>query len=389
MQGTPQAEVIVIGAGIAGASVAHELATRRRVLLLERESQPGYHTTGRSAALFTETYGNAVMRALTRASRSFLRQPPPGFAPAPLLSPRGTLLVARGDQLPALERVRDECAALVGNLARLSGDDVRARVPCFAPHQVAGGLLEPEAMDIDVHALHQGYLRGLRARGGTLLCGVEVRALAHDGANWRVETRAGECSAPIVVNAAGAWADDLGRMAGAAPIGLMPKRRTAITFDPPAGVAIERWPAVIDIDEQWYFKPDAGRLLASPADETPSPPCDAQPEELDIAMLVDRLTGATTLSVPRIQARWAGLRSFVADKTIVAGLDARLAGFFWLAGQGGYGIQTAPAVARAAAALIETGSLPADIADLGVDATALSPRRPALAGSRPMRLPDW
>jgi D-arginine dehydrogenase len=185
-----------------------------------------------------------------------------------------------------------------------------------------------------------------------------------------------------VVDAAGAWADELGRMAGAAPIGLVPKRRTAITFDPPAGLPIGHWPAVIDIDEQWYFKPDAGRLLASPADETPSPPCDAQPEELDIALLVDRLTNATTLVVPRIQARWAGLRSFVADRTIVAGFDARAAGFFWLAGQGGYGIQTAPAVARAAAALIDGDPLPADIAELGVDAASLSPQRPALAQAR-------
>ncbi len=237
-------------------------------------------------------------------------------------------------------------------------------------------------MDIDVHALHQGYLRGLRARGGSLLCGAEVRALARDGANWRVQTQACGFTAPIVINAAGAWADELGRMAGAAPIGLVPKRRTAITFDPPPGVAIERWPAVIDIDEQWYIKPDAGRILASPADETPSPPCDAQPEEFDVAVLVDRLTTHTRLRVPRIHARWAGLRSFVDDKTIVAGFDAQLAGFFWLAAQGGYGIQTAPAVARVAAALIDGGPLPPDIADLGVEAAALSPRRPALAGSR-------
>jgi D-arginine dehydrogenase len=382
MHAMRQADAIVIGAGIAGASVAFELAARRRVVLLERESQPGYHASGRSAALFTETYGNAVMRALTRASKSFFLQPPRAFARGPLLSPRGTLLVARSGQLPALDRAHAECAALVGNLLRLSGDEVRDRVPCFAPEQVAGGLLEPDAMDIDVHALHQGYLRGLRARGGLLVCGAEARLLAHDGADWQVETAAGGFAAPVVVDAAGAWADELGRMAGAAPIGLVPKRRTAITFDPPAGLPIGHWPAVIDIDEQWYFKPDAGRLLASPADETPSPPCDAQPEELDIALLVDRLTNATTLVVPRIQARWAGLRSFVADRTIVAGFDARAAGFFWLAGQGGYGIQTAPAVARAAAALIDGDPLPADIAELGVDAASLSPQRPALAQAR-------
>jgi len=377
------ADVIVIGAGIAGASAACALAAARRVLLLERESQPGYHTTGRSAALFTETYGNAVMRALTRASKAFLGAPPPGFSPTPLLSPRGTLLVARAEQLPALRRAHEECSALVDNLAWWTAEEVCARLPCFAPDQVAGGLLEPDAMDIDVHALHQGFLRGLRGRDGVLVCNAGVHALARYGGHWRVQTSAGEFAAPLLVNAAGAWADEIGRLAGARPIGLAPMRRTAITFDPPAGVSVERWPAVIDVDEQWYFKPDAGRILASPADETLSLPCDAQPDEYDVALLVDRLTRCTTLQVPRIRARWAGLRSFVADKTVVAGFDDEAPGFFWLAGQGGYGIQTAPAVARAAAVLIDGGPLPADIAGLGVDAGALSPRRPSLRVSVP------
>jgi D-arginine dehydrogenase len=372
------ADVIVIGAGIAGASVAYELAATRRVLLLERESQPGYHTTGRSAALFTETYGNAVMRALTRASKPLLAAPPAGFASAPLLSPRGTLLVARAEQLPALQRARAECSALVDNLAWWSAEEVRARVPCFAPGQAAAGLFEPDAMDIDVHALHHGFLRGLRARDGVLVCNAGVHALARYGGHWRVQTSTGEFAAPQLVNAAGAWADEIGRLAGARPIGLAPMRRTAITFDPPAGASVERWPAVIDIDEQWYFKPDAGRILASPADETPSLPCDAQPDEYDVALLIDRLTRCTTLQVPRIRARWAGLRSFVADRTVVAGFDDEAPGLFWLAGQGGYGIQTAPAVARAAAALIDGRPLPADIAGLGVDAESLSPRRPSL-----------
>ncbi len=383
MNAVHRADVIVIGAGIAGASVAHELAATHRVLLLERESQPGYHTTGRSAALFTETYGNAVMRALTRASKSFLQRPPPGFASTPLLTPRGTLLVAQQSQIARLQQVADECAVLVGNLAWWSGEEVRARVPCFSAGQVAGGLLEPDAMDIDVHALHQGFVRGLRARGGTLVCNAEVLALQPDDRDWRVSTKAGEFTAATLINAAGAWADEIGRLAGARPIGLVPKRRTAITFDPPAGLSIEDWPAVIDVDEQWYFKPDAGRILASPADETPSPPCDAQPDEFDIAVLVDRLGQVTTLQVPRIHARWAGLRSFVADKTIVAGFDAEVAGFFWLAGQGGYGIQTAPAVARAAAALATGAPIPADMADLGIDGAALSPDRASLRAALP------
>ncbi len=373
-------DFLVIGAGIAGASAAYELAAFGRVLVLERESQPGYHTTGRSAALFTETYGNATMRALTCASKAFLASPPAGFASVPLLAPRGTLLAARADQRAALERTFAECSALVGNLELWTGAQVRERVPVFTEAQVDGGLWEPDAMDIDVHALHQGFLRGLRARGGEVVCNAEVVALEREGETWRVETRGERYAAPIVVNAAGAWADEIGRLATAGPIGLVPKRRTAITFDPPRGASIERWPAVIDVDEQWYFKPDAGRILASPADETPSAPCDAQPDEYDVAVLIDRITTATTLAVARIHAKWAGLRSFVADKTIVAGFDPRRPGFFWLAGQGGYGIQTAPAAGRVAAALARGEPLPEDVQALGVRADDLAPDRPALRG---------
>jgi D-arginine dehydrogenase len=372
-------DTIVIGAGIAGASIACELAATCGVLLLERESQPGYHTTGRSAALFTETYGSEVKRALSHASRPFLLQPPAGFAAAPLLTPRGTLLAATESQLAKLREVADECSALVGNLEWLTGEDVRARVPCFAGQQIAAGLLEPDAMDVDVHALHMGYLRQLAARGGRLLNNAEVRALDFTAGAWRVSTSAGEFRTGRIVNAAGAWADEIGKLAGAKPIGLVPKRRTVITFDPPAGADISRWPAVIDVDEQWYFKPDAGRILASPADETPSLPCDARPDEYDVAVVVDRLSRATTLQVPRIVARWAGLRSFVEDKLLVVGFDPRVPHFFWLAGQGGHGIQTSPAVSRLAAALLDGRPVPADIADLGIEAAMLAPTRPALA----------
>lgn len=372
----------VIGAGIAGASVAHELAARARVIVLERESQPGYHTTGRSAALYTETYGNAAMRALTTASKAFYLHPPPGFADGPLLTPRGTLLVAGSAQLGALQATRDACAALVDNLEWWDAAQVRARVPAFAPGQVAAGLYEPDAMDIEVHRLHQGYLRGLRARGGEIRCHAPVSALDRDGSGWRIGLPGDAVRAGVVINAAGAWADELAALAGAAPVGLQPMRRTAITFDPPAGASIHHWPAVLDVDEQWYFKPDAGRLLASPADETPSPPCDAQPDEYDVAVLVDRITRATSLAVPSIRSRWAGLRSFVPDRTVVAGYDPRVAGFFWLAAQGGYGIQTAPAMGRTAAALVRGDTVPGDVRALGVDAATLAPGRASLAQPR-------
>jgi D-arginine dehydrogenase len=370
------ADFIVIGAGIAGASAAYELAQHGRVIVLEAESQPGYHTTGRSAALYSETYGNAVMRAITTASKHFYLHPPPGFADHALLTPRGALLVARADQLAALESTYKAASALVSNLQMWSGDQARACVPAFAPHQVAAAMLEPDAMDIDVHALHHGYLRGVKQRGGQLVCNARVNALTHDGGGWRVTSSAGEFAAPIVINAAGAWADEVGALAGAARIGLTPKRRTAITFDAP--VDAHSWPAVCDVDEQWYFKAEAGRLLASPADETPSLPCDAQPDELDIAVLVDRITTLTTLTVPKIHSKWAGLRSFVADKTVVAGFDAQAKAFFWLAGQGGYGIQTAPAMGRIAAALARGEKMPADVQALGVSAGDLAPGRTAL-----------
>lgn len=377
---TARGEVIVIGAGIAGAAVAYELAATHKVVLLEREDQPGYHSTGRSAALYSETYGNAVMRALTVASRRFLTAPPAGFAERPLLTPRGTLLVARADQRAALERVRAECAPLVDALQWWDGAQVCAAVPVFSAQQVAAALWEPGAMDIDVHALHHGYLRALRARGGELACRAGVTALERRAGIWHVQTPAGEFAAPVLVNAAGAWADEIAALAGACRVGLVPKRRTAITFDPPQGLAIAHWPAVIDVDEQWYFKPDAGRVLASPADETPSPPCDAQPDEYDVALLVERLTTATTFEIRRIASRWAGLRSFVEDKTVVVGFDPQADGLFWLAGQGGYGIQTAPAVAQAAAALVHGDAWPAALAALGVSPAELAPGRSGLGG---------
>jgi D-arginine dehydrogenase len=236
-------------------------------------------------------------------------------------------------------------------------------------------VIEPEATDVDVHALHQGYLKGLRQRGGKVATNAEVTALSKSRGMWNAETSVGAFSAPVVVNAAGAWCDEVARQAGVRPCGLVPKRRTAFTVDPPAGLNISAWPLTIDIDEQFYFKPESGLILLSPADETPSPPCDSRPEDIDVALAVDRIQTATMLTVPRITHKWAGLRSFVADKTPVLGMDDEADGFFWLAGQGGYGIQTAPAMARATAALITSGTLPEDFAEQGLRESDLAPRR--------------
>lgn len=365
-------DVLVIGGGIAGASAAFELAGGAQVVLLEQESQPGYHTTGRSAALFTEAYGNAVIRRLTSAGRGFFEHPPEGFAAHPLLTPRGTLFIAREDQLDALARAEAEAATTV---RRLSGAEAVEANPALDPGYVAAALYEPTAEDIDVHALHSGFLRGLRQRGGRVVTGARVEALRRAGGAWQAETPAGRFAAAVVVNAAGAWADAVAGLAGVRPVGLVPKRRTAFTFDPPEGMEITGWPATIDIDERFYFKPDAGRILGSPADETPSPPCDAQPEELDVAIGVERIETATRLRVRRLASRWAGLRTFAPDKTPVVGFDATTAGFFWLAGQGGYGIQTSPALARAAAGLILAGDLPAELKARGLERAALAPGR--------------
>jgi D-arginine dehydrogenase len=369
-------DLIVVGAGMAGAAAAAHLAAGRRVVLLERESQPGYHSTGRSAALFTETYGNRAIRVLTGAGREFyLGGVEEGFVDHPILTPRGALMFAMPGQESELDATWEDLSALDPRVRRLDAAEARAMVPVLRPDHVVGAVYEPDAMDIDVHELHQGYLRRLRQRGGRIVTDAEVHALARDGDAWTVSTGAGEFAAPVVVNAAGAWCDVVAGLAGLPPIGLMPKRRTALTIAPPAGIDTSRWPMTLDIAETFYFKPDAGRLLVSPADETPMAACDVQPDELDVAIAIDRLMQATTIEVTRVERKWAGLRSFVADKTTVCGFDPLTEGFFWLAGQGGYGIQTAEGMARCAASLIGGGGLPADIAAKGVAPETLSPAR--------------
>ncbi|HSF95888.1 MAG TPA: FAD-binding oxidoreductase [Thermohalobaculum sp.] len=372
---TETCDVLIIGAGIAGASAGFELSRDARVIVLEQESQPGYHTTGRSAALFTETYGNRTIRQLTSAGRAFFENPPDGFADHPLLNPRGTLFLARDDQLGSLETALAETPTSAEAVRRLDAGEVRELNPSVRPGYAAAGLFEPSARDIDVHALHGGFLRGAAARGGRIVIRARVTGLAREGGAWVAETSAGRFAAPVVVNAAGAWCDEVAGLAGLPPVGLVPKRRTAFTFDPPDGVDPSPWPATIDIDEQFFFRPEAGRIMGSPADETPSPPCDAQPEEIDVAIGVDRIETATVMTVRRLVTKWAGLRSFVADKTPVVGFDAGAEGFFWLAGQGGYGIQTSPALGRVTAALITTGDLPEDLKARELDRTMLWPER--------------
>jgi D-arginine dehydrogenase len=368
-------DFIVIGGGMAGASAAYELSGSSRVLVLEQEDQPGYHSTGRSAALYAETYGNRTIRGLTTGGKAFYLDPPPGFTEHPLLRPRGVMFVGRADQQAALDRFLAEVAGLRSNIRRIEVTEAYAHAPVLRPGYVAGAVLDPDAMDIEVHALHHGYLRGLKARGGQVLTDAGIQSLERQGNSWLARTRAGQFRGRVVVDAAGAWCDEIAVMAGATPVGLVPKRRTAILFQPPAGIDPRGWPSVIDADEQFYFRPDAGRVMASPADETPMPPCDVQPDELDIAILIDRLEKVANLPVTRIENRWAGLRTFAEDKTPVVGYDPHVEGFFWLAGQGGYGIQIAPGLSRLVAALARHEPMPSDLANLGVREEVLSPAR--------------
>ncbi len=372
-----QADVIVLGGGMAGTSLAAELASKRSVVLLEIEEQPGRHATGRSAAMFFESYGNETIRALTRASRSFLTLPPADFAEVPLLTPRASMIIADAERLPSLDRIQDDTRAGAA-LQRLDSGAALAMVPILRAEAAAGALLDRSGNDIDVAALLQGYLRMARRNGARLMMGAADLAIRRQDGLWHVRSRIGEFRAPLLVNATGAWADQVAVQAGAKAVGLQPMRRTAMTVPAPTGCDVRQWPAVIDANETFYFKPDAGQLLLSPANEDPMDPCDAMPEELDVAIAVDRFERATTMQVQRVSHRWAGLRSFVADRTPVVGFDPRVEGFFWLAGQGGYGIQTAPAMARVAAALITGQPLPSDIHAEGVALEALNPARPEL-----------
>lgn len=371
------ADYLIIGAGIAGASIAYWLARHGSVLLVERESQPGYHSTGRSAALYMESYGPPQVRALTCASRAFFDHPPAGFCDHPLLTPRGALLFATPGQEQELDQHEAIVRSVSDNVTRLDAAQTCARVPVLREADIIGSVYEPDACDIDVHGLHQGFLRGARAAGARVLCEADVSAIVRDESRqlWAVTTRQGALSAPVIINAAGAWADEIGQLAGATPIGLVPKRRSAFTFAAPEGVASEHWPAFMRVDETFYVKPDAGLLLGSPANADPVPPHDVQAEELDIAIAIDHIQTWTSLEIRRPAHVWAGLRSFVEDGSFVGGYDPKLAGFFWAAGQGGYGIQSAPAAGEAYAALVRGEAIPAHIARFGVEAAGLSPAR--------------
>jgi D-arginine dehydrogenase len=366
----------VVGAGIAGASIAYELSRDCTVCLLEAEERPGVHATGRSAALFAPSYGGREMRALTRASKGFFLAPPDGFSDSPLLRERGCLYIARSDQHNLLTGLVAAIRTSGGTLLDLPAEVAFERVPLLRRDYVAEAVFDPDAMDIDVNSVHQGFMRGARTNGTRVITNHRLGRISREKDQWSIQLNDGQLiQARVLINAAGAWADEVAQACGALPIGLQPLRRTALLIEPPENVDIRSWPAVIDAEELFYFKPDGGKLLLSPADETPAVPGDVQPDDLDVAIAVDRVEKALDIEVRRVTHSWAGLRTFSPDRAPVCGYDPRITGFFWCAGQGGYGIQSAPAMARAAASLARGERLPTDIAAEGLCPEELSPAR--------------
>ena len=346
-------DIVIIGAGMAGASIAASAARTKRVALIEMEKAPGYHTTGRSAALYTELYGNDIVREITSAGRSFFEAPPNGFM-RPLLYRRGCFYSVRPDQQRQAEALIAAASARAIELSTCSPQRMTQIIPLLKPGAVAFGLFEPHSMDIDVDGLHQGYLRWAKELGVKILLDrkPQIDRTAH---GWSIALGDDTISCSVIVNAAGAWADSLAQECGAAACGLVPHRRTVALVDPPEGSManeMAEWPAVIDIAEEFYFKPESGKLLCSPADEHPSDPCDAAPEEIDIAIAIDRMQSLLDYPVHRVASSWAGLRTFTIDKTPVMGFDPEVEGFFWFAGQGGYGIQMAPTLSELGARVL-------------------------------------
>jgi D-arginine dehydrogenase len=346
-------DIAVVGGGIAGTSAAFFLAERASVVVLEAEPTLGVHSTGRSAALFTECYGTPIVRRLAIASREFLQHPPEGFVDTPLLSERGIVFCVTQQQQPRVAASVVEQQALVPSVRALTAAEIAELVPIVDRGVIVAGVYEPDAMDLDVHGLHLGYQRGIRQRGGTIRPGFRVERIERGDEGWELSSGDDRVTASVVVNAAGAWCDVVAAAAGVDPVGLVPKRRTAFTFDGPDDH--QSWPMVIDFDEQFYFKSEGPSLLASPADQHPVEPHDVRHREEDVALAIERIQAATTLSIRSVQSAWAGLRSFVADSCPLNGWDDGAEDFYWLAGQGGFGIKTSPAMGRYAASMILDG----------------------------------
>jgi D-arginine dehydrogenase len=373
-------DIVIVGAGIAGASVAAALGDGVKVALLEQEQQPGYHSTGRSAAIYSPTYGPTPIRALTRASLGhFLGDDVD--EPKSYLTPIDAAFIARADQSGSFDALCSELTGIM-NWREIAAEEIQSRITFLREGYASKAILDSGTSEIDVALLHQRFLKVFSQNGGTLLNSTEVLELKKQKNGWLVKTNQGEFVTKIIVNAAGAWADHVGSLAGAECIGLTPKRRTALIVEPPRVADLNRTPLVIDIDEQFYLKPYGSKFLISPANEDPVQPCDVQTEEMDIAICVDRIQRAFDIEIRRIEHSWAGLRSFVADKCPVVGFSSKVDDFYWLAGQGGYGIQSSPALGMLAASEILGAKMPVAILDSGLDLGSIRPGRENLLSAR-------
>jgi D-arginine dehydrogenase len=366
-------DVLIIGGGVAGLSAAAALAEHRTVTLLEAEESIGYHSSGRSATMLHYALGDRLVRALTLASRAFFESPPDGFTGAPLAHRVPVLIHAREDEKDELDEL-EAAIAPFATLDRLAIEGMRELCPLlrFGPGGAEHGLADREGLRLDPHALLHGFDRRLRSLGGKVSTGARVAAISRDGERWQVKAERGErFTCDVLVNAAGAWADAVARIAGVAPLGFTPMRRTIITFDPPEGTQVPGLPFAKTVGDELYFAPESGRLFASPMDEVPTDPCDAQPDEYEVALAAFRIEERTTMQVKRVVHRWAGLRTFAPDRRPVAGFAADAPGFFWLAGQGGFGLQTSPVMAAITTSLIAGTSWPIE----AVSPDELSPLR--------------
>lgn len=376
-------EVVVVGGGIAGVSAAAELAETRTVVVVEQEAFPGHHASGRSASVLSETSGHPVVCALACLSRPFFERPPRDFVDHQLVAPRGLVWVGEAGDEAALDVLANAARLIAPTARRLDCAGVAALLPTFTGAAIAaGGLYEPDAVAVDAAALLAGYLRLLRSRGGETLTSSEAITFERDRGQWIVTAGHQVLTADAVVNAAGAWADVVAARAGVTPLGLSPYRRTAAIAPAPESVA--SWPLVMDVAGRYYCEPEPGGLLISPADETLSDPCDARPDETDVALALERVRDASGLPLRSIRRAWAGLRTFARDRAPVLGEDSATPGFWWLVGQGGAGIKTAPAMATLLAHSMNGSPFPDDALALGVTAAALSPRRFSSADERAM-----
>ena len=370
-------DFLIIGGGIAGASAGYELSKFGRCIILEKESELGYHTTGRSAAIYTTTYmaGDAVIRSLVLPSGEFLHHPPKGFSDYPLLTPRGMLYLAEKKKTNQLLALYEKLRQSTQDVKILNKDEIKKIIPILSEKYTHKAIFEKTVFDMDVHAIHEGFLKGVRQKGGKVITGAGAEKITFENGFWTIWTPKGSFKSKIIINAAGAWADKMALLAGISPIHIQPCRRTVVLISPPKDLEINDYPFCYEIDEEFYFKPDVGKILVSPADRAPSDPCDAQPEEIDIAYAAHYLEEATDIKVTKIDHSWAGLRSHVKDHYPVAGFAPDASGFFWLAGQDGFGIKTAPALGRITAALVRGKDIPKDIKSHGLTKEMISPKR--------------